>query len=725
MGKRKNKQQDEDRIVPRRRIKKNQEEETGNKNQFNAVKEEEELISEDESINSDQLEELIEYEEQAQGEEKSKKQKFLEKFNIEETNEVDEQNQGKRLAKIPNKINIIQNQSQIINAFDSHFDKDFKELLSTDLEEIIKQKVEKKSEKELVREKMKEIFNIGNDGDSEIINPYKKHEEQKKKEKEMFKDFKDPVKEALNNKVEIKEYGIKKQLREKKNFSVENVDEYYIDSLAQKYVKEGLNCSTENLDQSIKLSDLTNSQLIQFGIINNYHDLVFIDQEEKRNESFRKLYCSHIMNHMSKVPLQKDFVEELAEKEALQKLKNSKKADTAVVNNEEDDLNCKKNKGYTNCKILIITPFKGDATTIINELLSIYGESKLKKKSNKQRFIEEYENPDRMDEDDFRIGISITNKGLKLFTPFEHCDIIVTSLVGLRLATGEKGDKDRNFSFLSSVEILVIDRAHVLYNQNWLHMNELMSLFNQIPKHKHVTNNIHQIREYYFENLAKFYRQTIVYTEFNFPELNSIKNRFMNNYKGCFQIKPYYQQLPHPKVNQEFIKFDIHNIQNEMDERIEFFKKKIWDDWNKEEMDGSVIFVSSYFEYIKLKSMFVKQNAPVFGICEYTKKRDVQKRIAQFKNGTLPYLMQTERAYFFDVGSIRGMKNILFFSLPKNSYIYQEMLSYLHPQSLKHSKCRVVSLFNKYDAFALERIVGTENAKEFLADYNKATSFVL
>lgn len=67
----------------------------------------------------------------------------------------------------------------------------------------------------------------------------------------------------------------------------------------------------------------------------------------------------------------------------------------------------------------------------------------------------------------------------------------------------------------------------------------------------------------------------------------------------------------------------------------------------------------------------------MFGICEYTKKRDVQKRISLFKNGTLPILMQTERAFFFDVGSVRGMKNILFFSLPKNLYIYEEMLSYL------------------------------------------------
>lgn len=87
----------------------------------------------------------------------------------------------------------------------------------------------------------------------------------------------------------------------------------------------------------------------------------------------------------------------------------------------------------------------------------------MKKNSNKERFVEEYEDPDRMDEDDFRIGISITSKGLKLFTPFKSCDIIVSSMVGLRLATGEPGSKDRDFSFLSSLEILVIDRAQALY----------------------------------------------------------------------------------------------------------------------------------------------------------------------------------------------------------------------------------------------------------------------
>jgi U3 small nucleolar RNA-associated protein 25 len=62
-------------------------------------------------------------------------------------------------------------------------------------------------------------------------------------------------------------------------------------------------------------------------------------------------------------------------------------------------------------------------------------------------------------DDDFRMGISLYKKNIKLFAPFDNCDIIVTSPLGLRLIIGSKGDKNRNFSFLSSIEILVIDRA--------------------------------------------------------------------------------------------------------------------------------------------------------------------------------------------------------------------------------------------------------------------------
>ena len=82
--------------------------------------------------------------------------------------------------------------------------------------------------------------------------------------------------------------------------------------------------------------------------------------------------------------------------------------------------------------------------------------------------------------------------------------------MGLRLLTGAKGDENREFSFLSSIEILVIDQANILYMQNWQHMEEILQIMNKTPKYKDMTNSLDEIRELHFENLSKFYRQSIV-----------------------------------------------------------------------------------------------------------------------------------------------------------------------------------------------------------------------
>ena len=37
----------------------------------------------------------------------------------------------------------------------------------------------------------------------------------------------------------------------------------------------------------------------------------------------------------------------------------------------------------------------------------------------------------------------------------------------------------------------------------------------------------------------------------------------------------------------------------------------------------------------------------------------------------------------------------------------------------------VRSMFNKFDALTIERIVGTEKCKEYIAEYNKGTTFIL
>jgi hypothetical protein len=87
----------------------------------------------------------------------------------------------------------------------------------------------------------------------------------------------------LNNHVEYKEYQLRKNLREKKPYSIENIAEYVVDESAHDCIKlaGGLNKSTSNLHESIQLpSGLSAEATIDFAILNNYHDLVSIDPEE-------------------------------------------------------------------------------------------------------------------------------------------------------------------------------------------------------------------------------------------------------------------------------------------------------------------------------------------------------------------------------------------------------------------------------------------------------------
>lgn len=93
-----------------------------------------------------------------------------------------------------------------------------------------------------------------------------------------------------------------------------------------------------------------------------------------------------------------------------------------------------------------------------------------------------------------------------------------------------------------------------------------------------MTNSLDEIREYHFENLSKFYRQTIVSTQFNFPELNSINMRYFNNYKGCLQNKLTYLPIVLESFNNfsvEFMKLELNNYEEDFNQRFEFFKNKV------------------------------------------------------------------------------------------------------------------------------------------------------
>ena len=143
-----------------------------------------------------------------------------------------------------------------------------------------------------------------------------------------------------------------------------------------------------------------------------------------------------------------------------------------------------------------------------------------------------------------------------------------------------------------------------------------------MPKADHVCNSIEHFRHFVPELKGKIYRQSIVFSEFNFPELNALKNLHFHDWEGCISSKVIYQAQPlKKKVEQNFHKIEIKEPKEDLEGRFDFFKRKFWDDLhNTDSMDRILIFVRSYFEFVKLKSFLIKVNASADYISEHTKK---------------------------------------------------------------------------------------------------------
>lgn len=75
--------------------------------------------------------------------------------------------------------------------------------------------------------------------------------------------------------------------------------------------------------------------------------------------------------------------------------------------------------------------------------------------------------------------MAILQRSIRLYAPFYSSDILIASPLGLRTIIGGEGEKKRDFDFLSSVELLIIDQADVYLMQNWEHILVMLGFLAQ------------------------------------------------------------------------------------------------------------------------------------------------------------------------------------------------------------------------------------------------------
>ncbi|KAM9341180.1 U3 small nucleolar RNA-associated protein 25 homolog [Symphorus nematophorus] len=483
-----------------------------------------------------------------------------------------------------------------------------------------------------------------------------------------------------------------------------------------------LNQTSDPQEATEEISPL---QLELLALMGSYKDLYYPETcPLSQGPQVRSAYCLHVLNHVLKANSQV-----LAHNTQLREQKSQAKAGAEPQDEPRD-------QGLTRPKVLILVPFRGGALRVVQTLISLL-ETKNKKMmvSNKKRFKEEFgededdkpSNLQRPDDyraifagnvdDHFRIGVSILKGHMRLYSPFYSSDIIIASPLGLRTVLGAEGESKRDFDFLSSIELLVVDQADVFLMQNWEHVLHVMKHMNLQPLDSHGVD-FSRVRMWNLNNWAKHYRQTLVFSSIQDPQINNILTKHCANYRGQVATKNMLKtgsicqvlvQLPHV-----FQMFSADSFMDH-DARFQFFLDKVLPQYRDSVMSHTLIYIPSYFDYVRLRNYMKKEEMNFTSICEYSSKSEVSRARHFFQKGDKQFLLFTERFHFYKRYTIKGIQHLIFYGLPSFPHFYSEVCNMLAAGGQgEEASWTCTALYSRYDVHKLAAITGAQRAGQML-----------
>uniref|UniRef100_A0A9I9DFA3 U3 small nucleolar RNA-associated protein 25 n=1 Tax=Cucumis melo TaxID=3656 RepID=A0A9I9DFA3_CUCME len=484
-----------------------------------------------------------------------------------------------------------------------------------------------------------------------------------------------------------------------------------------------------------------------FSLCNSYRDILYCNKKPfylkglEEDSSIMDSYIMHSLNHVFKT---RDLITKNDSKVA-------KHQDCAEILSGEKFLD----HGFTRPKVLILLPLASIALRVIKRLVHLTPSANKVTVEYLDRLFKDFGNGDDGKNDDtgelslndqssssqksskpsdfqalfggnnedlFMIGIKFTRKSIKLFSDFYSSDIIVASPLGLITKLGEiENNKEKDVDYLSSIEVLIIDHADIIAMQNWSHVNTVIEHMNKIPSKQHGTD-VMRIRQWYLDGHARFYRQSVILGFHSNPDINGFFNRYCNNFEGKVKLLCEYKGIL-PKVvlqvRQVYERFDSDSLADVDDARLEYFSKKVFPKINESSQGGVMLFISSYFEFVRVRNFLKAQNASFCLLGEYTKQSDISRARNWFFEGKRKIMLYTERAHFYHRYKIRGIQNLIMYSPPERKEFYPEIVNMLDES--QNMTCRV--LFSPFDQLRLERIVGTVPAKKMTTSEKKVFIF--
>ncbi|KAL8405234.1 hypothetical protein RB596_004200 [Gaeumannomyces avenae] len=469
-----------------------------------------------------------------------------------------------------------------------------------------------------------------------------------------------------------------------------------------------------------------------------YLDTLYCQRAVANGDSLRRLVCLHALNHIFKT---RDRV-----------IKNSAKLAREDAN---PDLELR-DQGFTRPKVLMLLPTRQSCAKMVDMICSL---ADVDQQENRKRFDDSYvekegfkdDKPadfkdlfDGNSDDMFRLGVKFTRKTIKYFSQFYSSDILMASPLGLRMAIGSTEEKNLDYDFLSSIEMVIVDQADAILMQNWEHVEYIFEHMNLQPKDAHGCD-FGRVRSWYLDGQAKHFRQNVVLSAFNTPELSELLRSHCHNWAGRARVQPEYQGLIQQlggvvsHARQTFSRFDAPSIAAEPDARFEYFTKAVVPALARRAASrdasagGTLVFVPSYMDFVRVRNYFAADPAAAslsFGaVSDHSGVAETSRARSHFLTGRHRVLLYTERAHHFWRHRIRGVRRVVMYGLPDNPAFYREIAGgYLgrseQDGTIGPGQGTVRVLFSRYDVMKLERVVGTQRVGKMLTEKGDTFDFV-
>ncbi|CAM9837351.1 unnamed protein product [Lampetra fluviatilis] len=480
-----------------------------------------------------------------------------------------------------------------------------------------------------------------------------------------------------------------------------------------------------------------------WSLFTSYRDLFYPERSPLGSgEDVRRLYCLHVLNHVLK-----------ANGRVL-----ANNGDKAEDTNDVDDDDEFRDQGLTRPKVLVVVPTRDAAWRVVTTLVALLGGDGREgaprvEVSHRARFTREFgrdpgeEQPHNLrrpddylaifsgnNDDHFRFGMALLKRGVRLYAPFYASDVVVASPLGLRTVLGAPGEATRDFDFLSSIELLVLDQTDVYLMQNWEHVMHLAAHVNLQPLEPHGVD-FSRVRPWSLDGHARHYRQTLLLSALPHPLLHALVSRHASNYRGQVQVRntpllgsisQVVVQLPHV-----FQRIEADSATEIANARFAYFVEHVLPQYRDAVMAHTMVFVPSYFDYVRLRNHLAREGVRAAHVCEYTPSVRVVRARKSFLRGVRPFLLYTERFHFYKRYSIRGVRHLIFYELPTYPHFYSEVCNMLRVASAADAESRAADaawtctvLYSRYEATRLAAVVGAARAAHMLASSKKTHLFV-